>query len=294
MELGRVGIWTAHLNLVPTSEEQELVAELEELGYGALWLPEAFGKDPFVSAALLLGATGRLVLATGIANIYGRDAVAMSSAQTTLAEAFPDRFLLGLGVSHQPAVEGLRGHSYGPPLATMRTYLDAMDAAPSFAFGCRACHPGVSSRPSARGCSPSRRSGRRARTRTSSRWSTRRWQGRPSARGPCSRRSRWSCSRPTRTPPAPSPAPPWRSTCGLPNYTNNLLRLGFTDDDIADGGSDRLVDAIVAWGDEAAVRARVRAHHDAGADHVCVQVLSGRGEASPVEGWRRLAPALLG
>ena len=79
----------------------------------------------------------------------------------------------------------------------------------------------------------------------------------------------------------------------LPNYTNNLKRFGFTDADIADGGSDRLVDAIVAWGDESAIADRVRAHHDAGADHVCIQVLPPDGTSIPTEIWRRLAPALL-
>ncbi len=127
--LGPVGIWTGALDPQPATRSKELAAELESLGYGAIWLPEAVGRDPLVHAALLLGATDRIVLATGIASIYARDAVAMNAGWRTVSEAFPDRFLLGLGVSHQPMVEGIRGHNYGPPLQAMRTYLDAMDAA---------------------------------------------------------------------------------------------------------------------------------------------------------------------
>src|SRR5882762_7930130 len=109
---------------------QETAAELEELGYGALWFGEATGREALTKAALLLAATKRMVIATGIANIYGRDPVTMSAAQKTLAEAYPNRFLLGLGVSHIPLVEKLRGHKYDKPVSTMRAYLDAMDNAP--------------------------------------------------------------------------------------------------------------------------------------------------------------------
>src|SRR3954468_22451814 len=105
MEIGRVGIWVPQLDAQPSTVAEQAAAEIEALGYGAIWLPEAVGRDPFVHAALLLGATQRVVVATGIANIYARDAMTMNAVWQTLSEAFPDRFLLGLGVSHQPMVE---------------------------------------------------------------------------------------------------------------------------------------------------------------------------------------------
>src|SRR6202166_1036444 len=109
---------------------QETAAELEELGYGAVWYGEAIGREALTKAGLLLAGTKRIVIATGIANISGRDPGTMAAGQKTLAEAYPNRFLLGLGVSHVPLVEQLRGHRYEKPVATMRAYLDAMDKAP--------------------------------------------------------------------------------------------------------------------------------------------------------------------
>src|SRR5271169_2293264 len=130
IQLGRVGIWTRQLEDQPAARAQETSRELEELGYGALWFGEALGREVLTNAGLHLAGTKRMVVATGIANIYARDAVAMASGQKTLAEAYPNRFLLGLGVSHVPLVEQLRGHRYEKPVATMRAYLDAMDQAP--------------------------------------------------------------------------------------------------------------------------------------------------------------------
>src|SRR6185295_5735450 len=132
VNLGRVGIWTFQLELQPATRAKEAAAEIEELGYGALWIPEALGREAFTHSALLLGGTRRIPIATGIANIWGRDPMAMAAAQKTLAEAFPDRFLLGMGVSHAPMV-GMRGHDYARPLTAMREYLDAMDRAPFMA-----------------------------------------------------------------------------------------------------------------------------------------------------------------
>ena len=110
MELGPIGIWTAQFDYQPATKAQEAAAELEQLGFGAIWFPESVGREALTNAALLLGATSRIVIATGIANIYARDAVTMAAGQKTLAEAYPGRFLLGLGVSHIPLVEQIRGH----------------------------------------------------------------------------------------------------------------------------------------------------------------------------------------
>jgi probable F420-dependent oxidoreductase len=127
MDLGRVGIWTYHLNFQPTSKVRDVVAELEALGYGAIWVGEAAYREPLASAAVLLSATSRMVVAIGIANIWVRDPFATLPAQLTLAEAYPERFLLGLGVSHARMVEGKRGHHYRKPFTAMRAFLDAMD-----------------------------------------------------------------------------------------------------------------------------------------------------------------------
>jgi probable F420-dependent oxidoreductase len=130
LQLGTTGIWTTQLDVLPAARAQEIATELEALGFGTLWVGEALGREALTHAGLLLAGTRRIVVATGIANIYARDAVTMAARQKTLAEAYPNQFLLGLGVSHSPLVEQLRGHRYDKPVATMRGYLEAMDQAP--------------------------------------------------------------------------------------------------------------------------------------------------------------------
>ena len=130
MQLGAFGVWTFQLDVLTAARAQETAAQLEELGYGALWNGEAMGREALTKAGLLLAGTKRIIIATGIANIYGRDPLTMAAAQKTLAEAYPNRFLLGLGVSHVPLVENVRGHRYDKLVPTMRAYLDAMDQAP--------------------------------------------------------------------------------------------------------------------------------------------------------------------
>src|SRR6516162_2511770 len=130
MKLGSIGIWTRQFEDHPAAKVQETVRELEELGYGAIWFGEAVGREALTHAGLLLAASRRIAIATGIANIYARDPLAMSCGQKTLAEAYSDRFVLGLGVSHAHLVEGIRGHKYEKPVARMRAYLEGMDQAP--------------------------------------------------------------------------------------------------------------------------------------------------------------------
>jgi probable F420-dependent oxidoreductase len=293
MDLGRVGIWTGHLDSQAVGAAQDLAREIEALGYGAIWLPEAVGRDPFVHSTLLLGATERIVLATGIASIYARDAIASNAALMTVTDAFPERFLLGLGVSHQPMVEGARGHDYSKPFSYMQRYLDGMDQGLYFAHAPsappRRCLAALG--PKMLKLAAERTSGAHPYFQTPEHTRQAR-----EIMGPDS----WLMPEQMAvlsTDPAEARAVARQSMAiylGLPNYTNNLKRLGFTDDDIANGGSDRLVDAIVVWGDEAAVAARVREQHDAGADHVCVQVLTTDYSTAPIDGWRRLAPALIG
>lgn len=293
MHIGRVGIWTATLGGLPADEARATVAQVEALGYGCVWLPEAVGADPFVLATVLLGATERLCVATGIASIYARDALAMNAAWRTISATFPDRFLLGLGVSHQPMVEGMRGHRYGPPRRAMREYLDAMDQAPFFG-------PPTTVEPKRCLAALGPKMLELAATRTAGAHP----YFVPPEHTQIARTTMGADAwlMPEQMCVLSSNAAEARAVgrehmaiyLGLANYTNNLRRLGYGDDDLAGGGSDRLVDAIVAWGDEATIARRVQAHHDAGADHVCIQVLSEQRSTVPLDAWHRLAPALLG
>jgi probable F420-dependent oxidoreductase len=292
MDLGRIGLWTFQLDLQPAPQMRDAVQELEDIGWPSVWLPEAVGRESFVNSALVLGATEQLRVATGISSIWARDAMAMAAGQLTLCEAFPGRFLLGLGVSHQPMVDHLRGHHYDKPLTFMRTYLDAMDAivyvaprpqdeprrvlaalgpkmlqlAAERSLGSHTYFVPVEHTAAAR---QAMGEGPMLFVEQAVVLSTDAEEARAAARQHM------------------------RTYLSLPNYTNNLRRLGWGDDDLGDGGSDRLVDAIVAWGDVDTVRERVDAHHAAGADHVCIQVLDTDATALPMRQWRELGAALL-
>ena len=314
MNIGKIGIWTGLLDSQPAAKAQAAVASLEALGYGAVWIPESRGRESFTHSGLLLAGTRRLVVATGITNLYGRDPVAMAQAQRALAEAYPERFLLGIGVSHRPSVEGIRGHRYEKPLSTMRAYLDAMDAALFMAAPPATEPPRVLAalRPKMLALSAERS-----------------WGAHPyfvpvehtalarkiMGNGPLLAPEQAVVLETDPGRARKIARAHTRRYLGLENYANNLRWLGFTDDDLADAGSDRLVDAVVAWGDLEAIAARVRAHLAAGADHVCVQVLTADMARTPVvtataeaaggaprgigpiplpeREWRELAPALL-
>jgi probable F420-dependent oxidoreductase len=293
MDIGRFGIWTFTLDLVPSARSIEHVDELDELGFGAVWVPEAVGREAFTSAALLLRGGTDIVVATGIASIWARDPMAAGAAHRTLTEAHPDRFLLGLGVSHQPMVEGIRRHDYTKPYSRMVEYLDGMDrtlfmaAAPTTepqrvlaALGPKMLEL---SRDRAAGAHP--------------------YFVPPEhtaiAREALGEGPLLAVEQAVVFETDPTRAREIARThtgiyTGLPNYANNLRRLDPTleEADFADAGSDRLVDAIVAWGSDDDIVARIQAHVDAGADHVCIQVITD-GVEVPVAEWRRLA-ALLG
>jgi probable F420-dependent oxidoreductase len=277
--LGRLGVWT-WLDMLPAAQAVEFARKLEGWGYSALWCPEAVGRDPFSILSLLAAHTKKLVLATGIANIYARDAMTMHAIQQTLGELSGGRFVLGLGVSHAPMVAGMRGHTYGKPVSTMRAYLDAMEKAPYVgpappqetpvviaalrqnmlrlaAERCAGAHPyNVTPEHTAR---------------------AREILGKGPTLAPEQMVLR-------ETDPSKARAVARKNLAiylTLPNYQNNWRWLGFGDEDFAGGGSDRLVDAIVAWGDERAIEARIQAHFDAGADHVCIQPFRPDGEPGP-------------
>jgi probable F420-dependent oxidoreductase len=270
-----------------------VAADLERLGFGAIWFPESVGREALTNAALLLDATKRIVIATGIANIYGRDPVTMAAAQKTLAEAHPGRFLLGLGVSHVPLVEQIRGHTYGKPVASMRTYLDGMDHAPY-----RAITP--ASRPARVLAALGPRMLQLAAERADGAHPyfvppEHTARARKILGGDRFLAVEQAVVLETDTAKARAIARSHMSRyLTLPNYVSNLRRLGFNEDDVVNGGSDRLVDAIVAWGDITVAIDRVRAHQSAGADHVCIQVLPEEPQALPTPQWRELASALLG
>jgi probable F420-dependent oxidoreductase len=292
MRLGRVGLWTFQLDLQPASAAKEAAIELEELGYGALWLPEAVGREPFVNSTLLLSATQRIVVATGIASIWARDAMTMTAGQLALSEAFPDRFLLGIGVSHQPMVDFVRGQHYDKPFTKMREYLEAMDGAIYMAP-----RPENEPRRVLAALGPKMLELAAAKALGAHPYFVpvehTAFAREVLGEGPvlCPEQAVVLSADPEA---ARAAARQHMTTyLTLPNYTNNLRRFGWGDDDFADGGTDALVDAIVAWGDEAAIVARVRDHLDAGADHVCVQVLGENAAALPMAQWRTLAPALL-
>jgi probable F420-dependent oxidoreductase len=271
---------------------QEAAAELEELGFGAIWFGEATGREALTQASLLLAATKQIVIATGIANIYARDPFAMAAGQKTLAEVYPGRFLLGLGVSHIPLVETLRGHRYEKPVSTMRAYLDAMDQVSYQAVAPSAKPMRVLAAlgPKMLQLAAERADGAHP------------YNVNPEhtaqARGILGKDPYLCPEQAVVLVPDPTKARKISRDflaiyLGLPNYTNNFLRLGFNNSDFKNGGSDRLIDSIIAWGDLNAVRNRIRAHQTAGANHVCIQVLTANPKQLPLAEWRELAPALL-
>jgi probable F420-dependent oxidoreductase len=290
-QIKKIGIWTGALEREPAPKAQEAVAEIEELGYGAVWFSEATGRESLTQSGLLLAATSRIVVATGIANIYGRDPFSMAAAQKTLSEAYPNRFILGLGVSHIPLVEGLRGHKYKKPIAAMSAYLDGMDAARYDSVApASTCRVLAALGPRMLELASRRTAGAHPYNVPPEHTSmARQAMGEESLLCP-------EQAVVLETDPAKARATARKFLeiyLRLPNYTNNFLRLGFSAHDIADGGSDRLVDSIVAWGDLVSVRERIRAHLDAGADHVCIQALPSDPGRLPLREWRELAAALL-
>lgn len=294
--VGRIGVWSAVPVAAEASSVRELVQEVEQLGYGSIWYPEAIGKESLSVGTLLLSWTEKLGVGTSIMNIWARDPVAATSGAKTLEDAFPGRFVLGLGVSHSHVAQA-RGHEYGKPLATMRAYLDAMDTAPY------------------QGPQPAEETPRVI-----------------AALAPKMLQlaaERTAGSIPYLVPPEHTAYARERMGAGAflgveqavvladdleaaraqarefvafylraENYRNNLVRLGWSEADLDGDGSDKLVDALVAVGDESAIRERVQAHLDAGANHVCIQVLvapqaDGSDRTTLLTQLRRLAEPLL-
>jgi probable F420-dependent oxidoreductase len=285
--LGTVGVWMNFPAAVPLADMLAAARAVEELGYGALWYAETpRTREALVQAALLLGATERIGIATGITSVYSRDAIALHAGAAALEEASPGRFVLGMGVSHAPAVEA-RGHDYTKPLATMRGYLDALDdrggdGAPPRVLAALRNRMLELARDRAAGAHPyfvPVEHTARARAIL--------------GEGPLLAPEVTVVVEPEAGAARARARAFMERYLQLPNYRNNLLALGYAEDDLApDAPSDRAVDDIVAWGDADAVAARVRAHREAGADHVCIQALADD-PAGAVEQLRALAPLLL-
>jgi probable F420-dependent oxidoreductase len=283
-------VFSGRLKQLPNRDALAAAAHYESLGYGAIWLPESpAGKDVLTFAAVVLGGTTRIPIATGIAIIWARDPTAMMNAARTLVDAYADRFILGLGVSHRSTAEA-RGHAFQKPLAAMRSYLEAMDAAPYEidpaipvlrvlgALGPRMIELAAESTDGILPFLSNPEHTHRAREVLAGRQliaveqavilSTDLAEARSVARANLSRYLGWV------------------------SYRRHMERMGFRESDLADGGSDRLVDALYAIGDEAAISRRLDDHFEAGADHVCIQVVptGGNTEQATLEA---LAPAVL-
>jgi probable F420-dependent oxidoreductase len=290
--LGPVGVWSWALQRLSAADAGAAARELEALGYRVAWIPETLGnKEVFSHAAILLAATTRLVVASGIANIHARDPMAMANGARALGEAYPGRFVLGVGVSHAPSVT-VRGGSYGRPVETMRAYLDAMDAAQ---YGGPEPVPPVPLVLAALGPRMLELAAERADGAHS--------YFVPVEHTPFARRhlgpEPFLVVEQTAVL-ATDPAQGRRiarafakSYLALPNYVNNLRRLGWGDEDLVGDGSDRLIDAVIVWGDVDAIASRVRAHLDGGADQVCIQVRTDPSSDPALGAFRELGAALL-
>ena len=290
--IGRVGVWSFALERHPVADAHEFAAEVERLGFGALWIPEGYGsKEAFSHAAVLLGASTRIVVATGIASIWARDPISMANGGKTLADAHPGRFLLGIGVSHEPAVQR-RGGVYERPLLKMREYLDGMEAARYPAPEPAKPPPWVLAAlgPRMLELAAERTSGAHPYFTPVEHTALARGT---MGDGPLLAVEQAVVLERNADVARGIARDYMRHYLKLENYANNLLRLGWSEEDLGAGGSDALVDAIVAWGGPASIADRVRAHHDAGADHVCIQVLDSDPASLALEQLREIAGAVL-
>jgi probable F420-dependent oxidoreductase len=288
LDLGPIGIWSRELRFHGDQGAiAAAAAELEELGYSALFVPDV-GGDVAGAVEHLLEATQRARVVTGILNIWMHPADEVARWRAGVEERWPGRFGLGLGASHKPVVDATLPGAYHRPLSKMREYLDRLDSAappvPEAARLLAALGPKMLelARERSAGAHPYLVSPDQTRA----------------ARdvlgpGPLLAPEQAVVLEADRAVALARARAFVGDYLALPNYVNNLRRSGFSSEDLADGGSDRLVEAVVVAGDEAMVAERVAAHRAAGADHVCIHVVGGRGDELPLEAWRRLAPALI-
>ena len=292
MELSGVGVWSGALRYGDRGERETAAAELESLGYSAIWVPGGAGGAVFDDCRVLLDATSRAAVATGILNLWMHDAAGVAADHAAVTADHPHRFLLGIGISHSMLVDAQEPGTYARPLATTRAYLDALDAAPT---------PVPVAERALAALGPKMLELARDRTRGAHPYLANAEHTR-SARDVLGAGPLLLPEQPVVLETDPGRARElgrkhFEIYLQLVNYTNNLRRLGFTDDDFADGGSDSLLDTLVAWGSDDAVKARLQEHLDAGATEVLVQVLTSEDAAPgtpPLDAWRHAADALLG
>ena len=285
MQLAGVGVWSSQLRYGDPAASAEAAAELEELGYTALWIPDV-GGPVFDSVGNLLQATKQVVIATGILNLWMHEPADVSTNYNKLVTEHGDRILLGIGVSHAPLIDSGEPGRYKKPLAATKAYLEAIDATEQPVPVDRRVLAALG--PKMLDLSATRANGSHPYLVTPEFTA----QARAAlGDGPLLLPEQTVILTTDRDEARAIGADWLRSYFGLPNYANNILRSGFTQEDI-DTVSDRVFDAIIAWGDEDAILRRVREHHAAGADHVCIQVLGADPRAYPREQWRRLAAAL--
>jgi probable F420-dependent oxidoreductase len=288
--LGPVGAWSFDMERLGADDARAHARDLESLGLPVLWIPESLGsKEVFAHASLLLSATKRIVVATGIANIWARDPVAMANGQRALCDAYPGRFLLGLGVSHAPIVKMRSMSDWTRPVAHMRQYLDAMDKAPYTgkavdtprvlaALGPKMLELGAERSLGAHPYFVPVEHTTLARKELGAAPLLAVEQAAVLATDPATARA--------------TARRHMKRYLELDNYANNLRRLGWADADIANGGSDAIVDAVCVWGDVAAIKKRVDDHLGRGADHVAIQVIRVDPNAPISQEWKTLAPVL--
>ncbi|HEV3264546.1 MAG TPA: LLM class F420-dependent oxidoreductase [Acidimicrobiales bacterium] len=286
MELGKVGIWSGEFRSKKAGDAGETAAELEGLGFGALWIPGGAGGDIFGVVARVLDGTRTLPVATGILNVWMHDATEVAAEHARISAAHPDRFLLGLGVSHAMSVEAT-GRPYERPRSVMVHYLDELDAAKT---------PVGKEERALAALGPKMLELARDRSAGAHPYLTTpehtRWARTVLGEGPLLAPEQMVVLESDPTAARAVARTMLALYLQLPNYTNNMLRFGFTEVDLADGGSDRLIDGHIAWGGIEAIAGRVREHLDAGADHVCIQVLTGSRDRYPLAEWRELAAIL--
>jgi probable F420-dependent oxidoreductase len=286
MQLSGVGLWSSQLRYGNPAEAAEAAAELDGLGYSALWIPDV-GGPVLDSVDSLLAATEKTVIATGILNLWMHEPADVAARYATLTETHGERFLLGIGVSHAPLIDAKEPGRYRKPLAATKAFLDGLDASAQPVPPANRVLAALG--PKMLELSATRAAGAHPYLVTPDHTKAAR---EVLGDGPLLLPEQTVVLTDSRDE-ASAIGKDWlRSYLALPNYANNLLRSGFTEDDVS-SVSDRLFDAIIAWGDEDAIKRRVDEQHAAGADHVCVQVITADPQEFPREQWRRLAAALL-
>jgi probable F420-dependent oxidoreductase len=274
--LGRLGVWYP-IDRLDGAGLRRLLGKVEELGFSTFWYPEALGYESLSIASFMLANTSRLIIASSIANIYARDPFTARRGLRTLSSLYDDRFVLGLGVSHAPMVER-RGHVYDKPVPTMRRYLDSVYEGPSNVGDWPLMIAALG--PLMLKLAAERTAGALPYNVTPDHTREARAALGPDKLLAVEQKVCLETDAATARGLARGALRPYMA---MTNYRNNWLRIGFTEADLADGGSDRLLDAMVLHGDAETIARGLRAHFEAGADHVCIQPVHAEGDKEALD-----------